>query len=325
MEFILFLLAFFFVPTLIKVLYGFYINIKAEERIRAFEIAERQKTLLVQAERLDQREKQERSLSKYKINKMRDIEDEARKRIQWHNYHSLQDGLPYDIPEFDGKTFKKISSVIAKTIDYPTKDELKNFISSYNLALIAIQEIQKTNKILDSTYPDYNRIFKKIEIKKISSNFDQPLQITYETGENEFAFTNWFISFMRTIIMNYRFLNTTDLDETKKATLNISYILYQSYKEKSIDSSVIQTVNTIVSQVIKYQKNDHKSYFLGLINGYIEIDFNLKFLKYANSRSFDYPKMDFDEIEMDNLIEDTLNEYKINVSPTFTSYIKINS
>jgi len=325
MEFILFLLTFFFVPALIKVLYDFYINIKTEQKTELFERAERQRILLEQTERLHQREMQKRELSNYKINKIRDVEDEARKRIQWFNYHSLQSGLTDDRQEFDNKVFKKMSSAIIQIAGYPDDDELNNFISSYNLALNAIQEIQNTNKILDNSFPDYNRIFKKIEIEKSNSNLELPLQIAYEIGENEFAFTNGFISVMRTMIMNYRFLNETNLDEIKKATLNINYILYQSYKEKSLASDVTQAVNTIVSHVIQYQKNDHKSYFLGLVNGYIEIDFNLKLIKNSNSQSYSYPEMKYDETEMENLIENTLSDPNINVSPTFTSYIKANT
>ena len=325
MEFILFLLAFFFVPTLIKVLYDFYINIKTEQKIEVLEQAERQRILLEQTERLHQREMQKRELSNYKINKIRDVEDEARKRIQWYNFHSLQSGLTDDRQEFNNKSFKIMSPDIIEMVGYPDDDELKNFISSYNLALTAIQEIQNTNKILDNSFPDYNRIFKKTEIEKSNSNLEFPLQITYETGENEFAFTNGFISLMRAMIMNYRFLNTTNLDETKKATLNIGYILYQSYKEKSLSSNVIQAVDKIVCHVIQYQKNDLKSYFLGLVNGYIEIDFNLKLIKNANSQSYSYPEMKYDETELENLIENTLSEHNINVSPTFTSYIKANT
>ena len=325
MEFILFLLAFFFVPTLIKVLYDFYINIKTEQKIEVLEQAERKRILLEQTERLHQREMQKRELSNYKINKIRDVEDEARKRIQWYNFHSLQSGLTDDRQEFNNKSFKIMSPDIIEMVGYPDDDELKNFISSYNLALTAIQEIQNTNKILDNSFPDYNRIFKKTEIEKSNSNLKFPLQITYETGENEFAFTNGFISLMRAMIMNYRFLNTTNLDETKKATLNIGYILYQSYKEKSLSSNVIQAVDTIVCHVIQYQKNDLKSYFLGLVNGYIEIDFNLKLIKNASSQSYNYPEMKYDETELENLIENTLSEHNINVSPTFTSYIKANT
>jgi len=326
MEFVLFLLAFFFVPTLIKVLYDYYINIKAEQRIKAVERAELQKNLRIKAERLHQKEMQERELSNYKINKICDVEDEARKRIQWYNYyHVLQSGPTHERQEFDNKTFKKISSTITQIAGYPSGDELKNFISSYNLALTAIQEIQNTNKILDSSFPDYNRIFKKTEIAKINLNSRPTPQITPEIRENASPLTNWFISTMKTMIMNYRFLNETNLNETKKATLNIGYLLYQSYKEKSLAPSVIQALDTVAFEVNKYKESDHKSYFIGLINGYIEIDFNLKLLKNVNSQSLGNPEMEFDETEIQDLIESTLLEHQINVSPSFTSYIKANT
>lgn len=324
MEFILFLSALFFVHTLLKVIYDYYINYKEEQKIAAIDRAEHNKKLQIQTERLHQREMQERQLAKYKIEKIRNVENEARKRIQWFKYYSLQGSLIHDEHEYNGKTFNKMSSTIIQMVGYPDSDELNNFISSYHLAVNTIQEIQNTKKILDSSFPDYNRIFEKFETKKTTSYLDQTLLITYETGDNEFAFTNVFISLMRTIIMNYRFLNTTNLDETKKAKLNISYILYQSYKEKSLASGVIKAVDHAASEVAKYQKNDHRSYFLGLVNGYLEIDFNLKLLKTANC-PLSYPDMEFDEAEMDNLIENTLGEHKINVSPSFVSYVKVNT
>lgn len=324
MEFILFLVTLFFVHTLIKVIYDYYRNYQEEQRIAAIDQAEHNKKLQIQTERLHQKEMQERLLAKYKIEKIRNVENEARKRIQWFKYHSLQGGIILNGHEYNGNEFKKMSSTITQMVGYPGSDELNNFISSYDLAVTAIQEIQNTNKILDSSFPDYNRIFEKLEPKKITPYSDQALLITHVIGENEFAFTNVFISLMRTIIMNYRFLNTTNLDETKKVKLNISYILYQSYKEKSLTSGVIEAVNHTVSEVIKYQKNDHRSYFLGLVNGYLQIDFNLKLSKTATD-PLPYPNMQFDEAEMNDLIENTLGEHKINVSPSFASYVKVNT
>ena len=89
-------------------------------------------------------------------------------------------------------------------------------------------------------------------------------------------------------------------------------------------SGVINAVNHTVSEVIKYQKNDHRSYFLGLVNGYLQIDFNLKLSK-TTTDPLPYPNVKFDEAEMDNLIENTLAEHKINVSPSFASYVKVNT
>ncbi|SKC19747.1 restriction endonuclease [Dyadobacter psychrophilus] len=153
-----------------------------------------------------------------------------------------------------------------------------------------------------------------------------------KTAVVEMLEADWFMNVSLSIAMNTIVLDVmnrserkVNISDKKMVFLNVGFMLFQSYKGRSMRKDVLESISELAENVITInQQNDKRKYLRELIYGYIEIDFFLRHENDPNGSYISYKALRENRDKIDDAIQASISNHKIDINPKFALYVKNN-